>query len=80
MKEVRLEFTEAIELELSKIAILDEAGEELETTPSLDSEEGRIITLTLPAGLEAGTYKVVWEVVSSDMHKVEGELAFRVEP
>jgi methionine-rich copper-binding protein CopC len=78
--EVRLEFSEAIEIELSRIAILDETGEELDHLPAPESENERVITLTLPEGLEAGSYRIIWEVVSSDMHKVEGEFGFRIGP
>ncbi len=46
----------------------------------IDPKNNHLLLVSLPAGLGAGTYKVVWRVVSVDTHPTEGAFKFRVEP
>ena len=46
----------------------------------VDPENPRLLHVSLPPGLNAGTYKVVWRVVSVDTHVTEGSFTFQVVP
>lgn len=46
-------------------------------TPSVDAD-GKTLVLTLARPLPAGSYQVAWHVVSTDTHRVQGNLAFTV--
>ncbi|MEQ1955647.1 copper resistance CopC/CopD family protein [Mesorhizobium yinganensis] len=41
-------------------------------------QKGSVITLTLPGGLESGTYFLSWRIASSDGHPIGGGLLFSV--
>lgn len=40
--------------------------------------DGKTLVLTLARPLSAGSYQVAWHVVSTDTHRVQGNLAFTV--
>ncbi len=40
--------------------------------------EGRVLTVTLPRALPAGTYQLAWHVVAADQHRIEGSYSFTV--
>ena len=71
--ELRLTFSEGIELSFSKVTILDASQEEIATGElALDPADDKIVIVTLPDRLPSGHYTVQWSVVSSDGHKVAG--------
>lgn len=76
---VTLRFTEAPELSLSSVALLDQSGAELESgEPAAVPGEAAALTVTLPA-LEQGVYTVTWRTVSKvDGHPSGGTFAFGV--
>ena len=39
---------------------------------------GRVLTVTMPRALPAGTYRMQWHVVSTDQHRMEGNYNFTV--
>src|SRR5512140_2322715 len=76
--EVRIRFTENIEPALSSIQILDASGKEVDKRDvHLDRSDHALLHVSLPR-LGAGTYKVVWRVVSVDTHVTNGNFTFRV--
>jgi copper resistance protein C len=76
--EVRIWFTENIEAALSTIRVFDAYGKEVDKRDvHLDRGHQSLLRLSLPQ-LGAGTYKVVWRVVSVDTHVTNGNFTFRV--
>jgi methionine-rich copper-binding protein CopC len=76
--EVRIWFTENIEPAFSTIQVLDTSGKEVDKRDvHLDRSDHALLRVSLPR-LGAGTYKVVWRVVSVDTHVTNGNFAFRV--
>jgi copper resistance protein C len=76
--QVRISFTEKIEPAFSTIQVLDASGKEVSKHDTrVDRSDEKLLRVTLPP-LEAGTYKVVWRVVSVDTHVTKGDFTFRV--
>ncbi|WP_380161986.1 copper resistance protein CopC [Kineococcus sp. R86509] len=65
-------------LPIASLAILrDGAGNDIPTgDPVVD---GKTLTLAWPAGMGGGDYAVVWRVVSSDGHPIQGTFSFTVQ-
>ena len=76
--EVRIRFTENIEPAVSNIQVFDASGKEVDKRDlHLDRSDHALLHVSLPR-LGAGTYKVVWRVVSVDTHVTNGNFTFRV--
>ena len=76
--EVRVLFTENIEPAFSTIQVFDASGKEVDKRDvHLDGSNHALLQLSLPQ-LKAGTYKVVWRVVSVDTHVTSGSFTFRI--
>ena len=76
--EVRIRFTENIELAVSSIQVFDASGKEVDKRDlHLDRSDHALLHVSLPQ-LDAGIYKVVWRVVSVDTHVTTGNFTFRV--
>ena len=76
--EVRIRFTENIEPAVSSIRVFDASGKEVDKRDlHLDRADHALLHVSLPQ-LGAGTYKVVWRVVSVDTHVTNGNFTFRV--
>ena len=76
--EVKVRFTEKIELAFSKIQVFAPSGKEVDKGDiHLDHSNPAILIVSLPK-LGTGTYKVVWRVVSIDSHVTEGNYSFHV--
>ena len=79
--EVRLWYTQGLEPAFSRVQVFDAAGKEVDKRDlHLDPQNNHLLIVSLPAGLGAGTYKVVWRVVSVDTHTTEGAFKFQVQP
>lgn len=39
---------------------------------------GKVLTVTLPRALPAGSYQLKWHAVAGDQHRIEGQYAFTV--
>src|SRR6516164_2965819 len=75
--EVRVLFTEKIEPALSSVQVFDASGKEVDKRDvHRDSSNRALLHVSLPP-LEAGSYKVVWRVVSVDTHVTNGSFSFR---
>ena len=80
-KEVKLTFTEEVEPAFSKIQVFDAAGKQVdEKNVHADPRNGCVLIVSLPDLLGAGTYKVVWRVVSKDTHVTQGDFTFVKDP
>ncbi|HZT25135.1 MAG TPA: copper homeostasis periplasmic binding protein CopC [Pseudolabrys sp.] len=76
-KEIVLTFTEELEPKFSGVEVRDAKGESVQAgTAQVHGTELRVALKPLPAG----TYKVIWRVLSVDTHRTNGSFSFRVEP
>ncbi|MBV9861180.1 MAG: copper homeostasis periplasmic binding protein CopC [Alphaproteobacteria bacterium] len=79
-KELRLFFSEGIELRFSGVTLATADGKAVATAAAqLDPGDNHQLVLPLPA-LAPGNYKVTWHVVSVDTHRTEGDFTFTVRP
>ena len=73
-------FTERLEPAYSRVRVLNDKGARADADDSrVESGNARQLRVSVPP-LSAGTYKVVWRVLSVDGHLTEGEFTFRVTP
>jgi len=80
-KELRLRFTEAVEVRFSHVTVTREGGKEIRPlTIAAVPSDPQMIVVTLPAPLVPGVYVVRWRVVSGDTHKTQGDYRFTVKP
>jgi copper transport protein len=74
--EVKLTFTESVNLVDDGIRLIDPVGATVPTNgPTVD---GRSVSLPIPANLPDGPYVLTWRVVSSDGHPITGASSFGV--
>lgn len=79
--EVRLQFNEAVEPSFSKISIELKGGKPVASEPpASDPADKTTLIAKLAQPLQAGSYKVNWQAVSADTHKVKGSFTFQVRP
>lgn len=77
--QLRLSFTEGVELAFSGVAIAMDDGMAIKPSAvALAPAEPNTILVTLTAPLSPGHYKVTWHVLSDDSHKTRGHYAFTV--
>ena len=81
LSEIRLQFDEAIEARLSRVKVETKAGGVVATEPvASDPADKNTLVIKLPQPLAAGSYKVNWQAISADTHKVKGSFSFHVRP
>lgn len=76
--EVRLNFTEGVELAFSEVTLVAASGQTVTTRLSLASDNPATLIATPAAALGSGTWEVRWKVVSVDTHRSEGHYNFKV--
>ena len=76
--ELKIRFTENIEAAFSSIQVFDASNRQVDKRDvHLDRSDHALLRISLhPLG--AGTYKVVWRVVSVDTHVTNGNFTFSV--
>jgi hypothetical protein len=74
-REVTLWFTQKVESAFSTITVTNAAGERVDTGKVRVSGNQMSIGLR-PGG--AGTYRVNWQVLSTDTHRTDGSFTFQV--
>jgi methionine-rich copper-binding protein CopC len=68
------------ELSSGTIQVLDSAGKQVDKKDShVDLKDKKLLVVSLGA-LGAGTYRVVWQAVSTDTHKTNDDFVFQVKP
>ncbi|HEY1723418.1 MAG TPA: copper homeostasis periplasmic binding protein CopC [Magnetospirillaceae bacterium] len=78
---LRLTFSEGIEIKFSKVEVMDAKAQPIQLgAVALDPNDDKVMVLSLPGRLRAGTYTVHWHVVSVDTHRTEGTYDFTVSP
>ncbi|HEU0061710.1 MAG TPA: copper homeostasis periplasmic binding protein CopC [Hyphomicrobiaceae bacterium] len=79
--EVRLQFNEAVEPAFSKISVEFKGGKPVASQPPIsDPADKATLIVKFSQPLQAGSYKVNWQAVSADTHKVKGSFSFQVRP
>ncbi len=79
-REIRLTFSEGVELRFSGIALATGDGRTIATGPVAAAPgDDKQLILAIPP-LAAGRYRISWHVVSVDSHRTEGEYTFTVAP
>jgi len=77
---VRVWFTQEIEPAFSTIRVVDAKGNVIASSDkAVDASDRTLLRLPLPP-LPAGTYRVVWRVLSVDSHVTEGDFTFEIAP
>lgn len=80
-EELRLTFTESVELAFSDVSIAGADETEIGIGElSLDPQDNMTIIVPIEAELSSGTYMVMWVVVSADGHKIEGSYEMVIAP
>ena len=78
--QVRLWFTERLEPAYSRVQVVNEAGQRVDSGDNqVDLADPALLTISLPP-LQPGAYKVIWRVLSVDTHITEGDFSFRIRP
>jgi hypothetical protein len=78
LTDLRLSFSEALNLAFCKLAVTDSAGKAVVLGAlALDAQDDRVLLAPLAGPLAAGDYKVDWTVVSNDGHKSNGSYTFK---
>lgn len=75
--DVKLHFSEQLEPDYSSVVVEDAHGVRVDKDDSRVENGSRLRTSL--KDLKAGTYKVVWRVLSVDTHVTEGNYTFTVE-
>ncbi|SDR29616.1 hypothetical protein SAMN05519103_01806 [Rhizobiales bacterium GAS113] len=75
--ELRLKFSEGIELKFTKVKVTGPGKKAIETGPAkLDPSDNTLLIVPLTAPLPDGIYTVDWQAVSIDGHKTKGSYGF----
>lgn len=75
---VNLMFAKALEPKFSAIRVLDASGKQVDKANTTVKGDGHNeMSVDLPA-LPAGVYKVLWNIVAQDGHKMKGDYTFTI--
>ena len=78
--EIRLVFSETLNLAFSKVLVTDSTGKEVALgAAALDPNDSKVLVVPLTGTLPAGEYKVDWTAVSDDGHKSTGAYVFKAQ-
>ncbi|WP_341359552.1 copper resistance CopC family protein [Georgenia sp. M64] len=76
-REITLTFSADLLATGAAMAVSDDAAATVAEAPA--EVDGRVAAVSLEEELPAGGYTVTWSVVSSDGHRIDGDLTFTVE-
>ena len=78
-KELRLHFSEDVEVKFSSVKITLEGGKDIGPVKiAVEPSHPQMIVVYLTTPLAPGVYVVHWRVVSVDTHKTQGDYRFTV--
>jgi methionine-rich copper-binding protein CopC len=77
---VELWFTEPLEPAFSTLRVVDASGRQVDRRDASVDKSDRTHLSVSVSSMPAGTYRVVWRVVSVDTHATEGDFTFDVSP
>jgi methionine-rich copper-binding protein CopC len=75
-REIRIQFTEGVEIEFSRIAVKNSSGEKIGQGNLRKPAEDTLAVDLKP--LPPGAYTIEWQVLSVDTHVTDGVLRFTV--
>ncbi len=76
--EVKIWFTQEVEPAFSSVQVQDAQGLEVDKKDvHVDARDKMLLEVSLPQ-LSAGTYTVLWHVVSVDTHRTQGHFEFTI--
>lgn len=78
--EIRLVFTEAVELAFTRVELRGPNGAVQLMAPSFTGADRRTVVSPIAAQLAAGQYTVTWQVAGADGHPVRGSFTFAIGP
>jgi copper resistance protein C len=78
--EVRLQFSEVVEPRFSKVTVELKGEPVASEAAASDPSDKTTLIVRFAQPLQAGSYKVNWQAVSADTHKVKGNFTFQVVP
>jgi putative copper export protein/methionine-rich copper-binding protein CopC len=79
--ELRLTFTENVELAVARLQLAGPAGASLALGPlALHPDSATVLIAPIRGGLVAGVYTVAWQVAGADGHPVRGTYTFVIAP
>jgi copper transport protein len=76
--ELRLVFTEAVELAFTRVELRGPAGVVQLRSPSFSRQDRRTIVSRIAEQLSPGQYTVTWQVAGADGHPVRGSFTFGI--
>lgn len=79
-REIRLSFTEAVELAVSRLGLTGPQGPVALAPLVVDPDSSTVLIGGIEGPLVAGSYTVNWQVVGADGHPVRGEYSFTIAP
>jgi copper transport protein len=75
---LRLEFSEAPELGVTSVRLLDSLRREIRLLPlRIDADSARVLIAGIAGHLAPGRYTVMWQMAGRDGHPVHGQYEFR---
>lgn len=76
---VRLHFGEPVEISAESLRVLDGDGKPVQAgAPTHPGGTGSDVAIPLKSSLAAGSYLVLWRVISADSHPVDGTFTFSI--
>jgi methionine-rich copper-binding protein CopC len=79
--ELRLSFSEAIDLAHSTVALRGPGGAPVALgTLRLERSDARVVVAPVLGTLAPATYRVEWSMTSADTHQTDGDFRFTVKP
>ncbi len=83
-RDLRLTFTEAVELAVARLALTGPDGQPVPLSPVRRGASAAVIVADIAAGgatpLQAGVYTVAWQIAGRDGHPVRGTYRFTILP
>jgi methionine-rich copper-binding protein CopC len=77
---VKIWFTQELEAAFSSIKVFDSGGNEVDKKDTHQDDKNKKLLMVSLSSLPPGEYKVVWQVVSVDTHRTNGDFKFKVVP
>lgn len=80
-RELRLTFTERVELSVARITLTSADGAAVTLAPlAAARDSANVIVTTITGSLAPGAYTVAWQIAGRDGHPVRGRYTFRILP
>jgi hypothetical protein len=78
--EMKIWFTQELEPAFSSIKVFDAGGNEVDKKDTHQDDKDKKLLMVSLSSLPPGEYKVVWQVVSVDTHRTNGDFKFKFAP